>query len=86
MTKPIQWHVGPSKTQISLAICSVWSEIVSNFPGFFNAYLISKPFHESTLQVFFKPVQNHDLHIPHTAKPLLNKADTSDEMSICMEH
>ena len=26
MTKPTKWHVCPAKTQISLGICSVWSE------------------------------------------------------------
>ena len=26
MTKPTKWHVRPEKTQISLGICSVWSE------------------------------------------------------------
>ena len=26
MTKPTKWHVRPSKTQISLGICAVWSE------------------------------------------------------------
>ena len=26
MTKPTKWHVHPAKTQISLGICSVWSE------------------------------------------------------------
>ena len=26
MTKPTKWHVPPSKTQISLGICPVWSE------------------------------------------------------------
>ena len=26
MTKPTKWHVSPAKTQISLAICLVWSE------------------------------------------------------------
>ena len=26
MTKPTKWHVRPAKTQISLVICTVWSE------------------------------------------------------------
>ena len=43
MTKPTKWHVRPAKTQISLGICSVWSETllsaqeVAENPSFLHA-------------------------------------------------
>ena len=41
MTKPIKWHVHPSKTQISLDICPVWSE--SSLSAMKKAWVFSYP-------------------------------------------